>query len=103
MRLYRAVSEAERNDIVMLGSFRLDPDSFSFGKWFALNEENAIIWSRWFAAQDGLLYFIVGTQIDEAVAVLLEVRHNLDNIGAALFVTENYLPVLPILSISSAE
>ena len=87
----------------MSGTFRLDPDSFGFGKWFALNERNPTSWSHWFAEQDGLLYFIVESQIDEAVAIGLEIRHNLDNIGAAIFVTESYLPALPILSISPAK
>ncbi len=103
MRLYRAVSEAEREDIVASGSFRLNPNGFGFGKWFALNEQNATSWSHWFAGQDGLLYFIVESQIDEAVAIGLEVRHNLDNIGAAIFVTESYFAALSILSISPAE
>lgn len=103
MRLYRAVSQAEVDDIVASGGFRLDPDSFGFGKWFALNEQNAISWSHWFTRQDGLSYFIVESQIDEATAVNLETMHNLDNIGAAIFVTESYLPALPILSVSPAE
>ena len=103
MRLYRAISEAERNDIVTSGSFRLDPNGFGFGKWFALNEQNAAVWGHGFAGQDSLLYSVVETQVDEAIALRLEVRHNLDNIGAAIFVTESYLSTLPILSVSPAE
>ena len=101
MRLYRAVSQTELNDIVDLGMFRQDPDSFVFGKWFALNEENAASWGRWFAARDGFAYSVVETEVSEQAASQLVVRQNLDNIGLAVFLTEDQLSEMPILFIST--
>ncbi len=102
MRLYRAVSQAELDDIVVLGAFRQDADSFAFGKWFALNERNAAAWGRWFADHDGLRYYVVETEVDDSVAGQLLVIGNLDNIGAAVFLTESQFATLPILSTSQA-
>ena len=100
MRLYRAVSQTELNDIIDFGAFRQASDSFAYGKWFALNEENAASWGRWFAARDGLAYSVVETEISEQAVSQLVVRQNLDNIGLAVFLTEDQVSGLPILSVS---
>lgn len=102
MRLYRAVSQAECDDIVVSGIFRMDEDSFVFGKWFALNEQDAETWGRWFAVQDGLRYYVVETEVNASVVSRSTVRENLDNIGTAVFLTENQFFALPIISISQA-
>ena len=102
MRLYRAVSQAERDDIAASGVFRQHADSFAFGKWFALNQQNAASWGRWFADRDGLRYYVVETEAVDAEARQLAIIENLDNIGAAVFLMESRLSTLPILFISPA-
>ncbi|MGI4789569.1 MAG: hypothetical protein ACRYFS_12040 [Janthinobacterium lividum] len=102
MRLYRAVSQAELDDITASGVFRQDGDSFVFGKWFALSYQNAATWSRWFAGRDGLRYYVVETEVAASIASQLTVKENLDNIVSAVFLTEIQFSELAILSVSQA-
>ena len=45
--LFRAVGQAEFDDIAATGAFRAGPNSLE-GKWFATNMQDAITWGRSF-------------------------------------------------------
>ena len=100
MQLYRAVSQAELDDITGSGQFRPNPDGFTFGKWFALRQDSAAAWGRWFANLDGRRYYIVGTFVPKVLASTLSVVPNLDNIGAAVILENDQLSALSILLLS---
>ncbi len=99
MRLYRAVSEAELDDIGACGVFRPDPNGFRFCKWFAFSAESAVAWGRWFAKQDGLRYYVVETETTQEVVNVHTICDNLDNIGPAVCLQEKHLLTLSILSV----
>jgi hypothetical protein len=98
MRLYRAVSQPELDDIATSGGFRLDPDSFGFGKWFAFALEDAASWGRRFAGFDGLIYHVVEADVDNAAFSQFSVTESLDNIGPAVFVEDVHLPGLTVVT-----
>lgn len=100
MRLYRAVSQYELDDIMATGQFRSNPDGFTFGKWFALRPDAAAAWGRWFAGRDGHRYYVVETVVPDTIASTLSVVTNLDNIGAAVLLENDDLSVLPALLLS---
>ncbi len=99
MRLYRAVSEAEREDIVVSGIFRLNPDSFGFGKWFAFSLADAETWGCRFAGFDGLNYYVVEAEVAEDALAQFAIRQNLDNIGQVVFVEETQLVELTVIAV----
>ena len=99
MRLYRAVSKAECDDIIMSGSFRLDPNGFGFGKWFAFSLEDAETWGCRFAGFDGLNYYVVEAEVAEDALTQFATRENLDNIGQAVFVEETQLVELTVTAV----
>lgn len=98
MRLYRAVSQVELDDLEQSGLFRLDPDGFVWGKWFALAPDAAAEWGRRFASFDGRGYYVIETDAPDSVAATFTILPNLDNIGAAVFVEEYALPMLRVLT-----
>ncbi len=100
MRLYRAVSQSELEDIMASGQFRPNPDGFTFGKWFALQHDTAAAWGRWFANRDGHRYYVVETVVSDVFASTLSVVPNLDNIEAAVILEHDQLPSLSILLLS---
>lgn len=84
-KLYRAVSEAEFQDIVSSGQFRLVPGSLE-GKWFAEHPDAAREWGRRFARSSGIPHDrIVEAEVDAAVANQFFRRPMLDDIGPARF------------------
>lgn len=91
MQLYRAVSQAEMSDILSSGQFHSDPDGFTFGKWFALQPEDAAAWGNWFTNADGGKYSVVAAVLADEFASSLYQIPNLDNIGPAVFVEANQL------------
>lgn len=96
MQLYRAVSQAELEDILASGQFHSNPDSFIFGKWFALQPEDAAAWGRWFGRQDRKRYSVVTTVAPESLVSTLSILPNLDNIGAAVIVEDDQLSLLSV-------
>ena len=87
MRLYRAVSQTERDDIQSLlrhpilltepglfvsllnetGVLRCGHNGYIHGKWFALTEEAARTWAQQFAEFDGQQYYIVQVEAGESL------------------------------------
>jgi len=88
VRLYRAVSEAELQDIRSFGGFRPNPDigyakGFETGKWFAESEEGAIKWGKQFMVWDKSVYYVVYFDIPTASVAKLYQKSNLDGYGPA--------------------
>ena len=83
MTLYRAVSEAERRDILAVGRFRIVPASME-GKWLAEQQAHARAWGRAFYPTEP--FWIVAVTVRASVA---ETFHrsgpNLDDIGPARY------------------
>lgn len=96
MLLYRAVSQPELEDIFSSGQFRSDPEGFIFGKWFALQPEDAAAWGRWFRRQYGKIYSVVTTVAPASLAATLSILPNLDNIGPAVIVEDDQLSLLSV-------
>jgi hypothetical protein len=82
MRLFRAVSYAELQDILTVGILRPDPPSFQ-GKWFAERPEEAAEWGRQFYPSGS--FHLIEVEADDTVAAKLFRLPSLDQIGPARF------------------
>ena len=77
--LYRAVSTAERNDIVASGTFRAGGNSSVFGKWFAESAEDANTWGM--KMYKGDPYHVVQAKVPQSIAAkMMRVGPKYDNI-----------------------
>lgn len=92
------MSQAELKDLEQSELFRLDPEGFAWGKWFAREPDAAAEWGQRFASFDGRGYYVIETDVPDSVAVDVTIWPNLDNIGAAVFVEEDALPMLRALT-----
>jgi hypothetical protein len=82
MKLYRAVSEAEFQDLNLTGKFREVSSSLE-GKWFAETAEDAAQWGN--ALEGRGNYRIIEVNIPTQIAEKLFRIDWLDNIGPALY------------------
>jgi hypothetical protein len=58
VEIYRAVSQAELDDLKNFGQFRVCPSGCSMeSKWFALQFKDAIKWGRLFYENQGVKVF----------------------------------------------
>jgi len=87
VRLYRAVSEAELQDIRSFCGFRPGRNSVQ-GKYFADNLTNAAEWGRKFFKIDQQPFYIVYFDIPSKLQKVLFQFPNLDAIGTAWFADE---------------
>jgi len=88
--LYRAVSTAERNDIVASGTFRAGGNSSVFGKWFAESAEDANTWGM--KMYKGDPYHVVQAKAPQSIAAkMMRVGPKYDNIGWARFAEAEHL------------
>lgn len=85
IKLYRAVSEAEFQDVMSSGQFRVVPGSLE-GKWFAERADDAREWGRRFARTSGIPHDrIVEAEVDSATADQFFRLPRLDEVGPARF------------------
>ena len=89
MRLFRAVSYAELQDIVNFGVLRSGPPSFQ-GKWLAETPDDAAEWGR--RLYQGSPFHLIEVEMDDAAANGSFRLANLDLIGPARFAD---IPDLP--------
>ncbi len=98
VRLFRAVSKAELDDVVDLGGFRQKPGGLSYeGKLFTTSIENAAVFGRmnyWLDASIGLdtPFHILEISVPRALDSQFE-SHTLDFMPA-VYVSEDLLPLL---------
>jgi hypothetical protein len=81
-KLYRAVSEAEFQDLTQNGAFQSGPSSLE-GKWFAESADDAAKWGD--ALQGPGNYRIIEVEFSAEVAEQLFRVQRLDNIGPACY------------------
>ncbi len=81
-KLYRAVSEAELQDLVQQGKFRQVPDSLE-GKWFAESPSDAAKWGD--ILQGPGNYRIIEIEVSPEMAEQFFRVDKLDNIGPARY------------------
>jgi hypothetical protein len=89
MRLFRAVSYAELQDILFSGVLRPGPPSFQ-GKWLAEFADHAAEWGR--ALYQSVPFHLIEVEVLDAEANTWFRLANLDSIGPALFAD---IPDLP--------
>jgi hypothetical protein len=82
MRLYRAVSYAELQDILSSGALRPGPPSYQ-GKWLAESADDAADWGRGLYPAGG--FHLIEVEVDDTVAAGLFALPNLDQIGPARY------------------
>ena len=98
VRLFRAVSKAELDDVTSFGGFRQKPDGFSYeGKLFATRIEDAAAFGRINYRLDASIgmdnpFYILETRVPSALTGRFEV-HTLDSVPA-VYVPEDLLPLL---------
>ncbi len=89
MRMFRAISYAELQDILTSGILRSGPPSFQ-GKWFAETIDDAAEWGH--ALYSGSQFHLIEVELDDAIVTTLFGLPNLDGIGPARFAD---IPDLP--------
>jgi hypothetical protein len=89
MRMFRAISYAELQDILTSGVLRPGPPSFQ-GKWLAETIENAAEWGR--GLYSGTQFHLIEVEIEDALVATLFRLTNLDGIGPARFADISDLP-----------
>ena len=105
VRLFRAVSKAELDDVASFGGFRQHPDGSSYeGKLFATRIEDAAAFGRLNYRLDASIgrdhpFHVLETQVPRALVAQFEV-HTLDAMRA-VYVSEDLLPRLNRHSIIS--
>ena len=80
MRLYRAMSEAEYQQVMRTRTFQDGPNWLG-GKFFAEQRQHARRWGEWF----GVPFRIMVVELPERVASQLRRFEHLDSIGPARF------------------
>lgn len=78
IKLYRAISDAEFQDLIGIGKFRSTPGSLE-GKWFALRPEDAKQWGNILHGVGN--YRIIEVKVSEETAKQFFRIERLDNIG----------------------
>ena len=91
--LYRAVSQAELDDIARSGGFRPSLHSMQ-GKWFAESADDAAAWGRAFYRYGGGAFYIVQASVPRAVADRMFRHPRLDGIGPARYADEGLLRLM---------
>jgi hypothetical protein len=85
IKLYRAVCEAEFQQLKATGRFESVPGSLE-GKWFAETLEGARKWGDWFSIVSGARHErIIEIEIDREIADRLVRFANLDGCGSARY------------------
>jgi hypothetical protein len=85
MLLYRAVSYAELQDILVTGQLRPGPPSFQ-GKWFAESPVDAARWGRRLSRlTGGDPFHLIEVEVDDAAVAGWFRLPNLDQIGPARY------------------
>lgn len=98
VRLFRAVSKAELDDVASVGGFRQKPDGSSYeGKLFATRIEDTAAFGRINYRLDSAIgldhpFYVLETRVPGALAAYFEV-HTLDGMRA-VYVPEALLPRL---------
>jgi hypothetical protein len=93
IKLYRAVSDAEWNDIQAFREFRIIPSAMQ-GRWFAESVADALTWAQRLYHAFGLPYALVEVEVPTVHADLLFRLDNLDNIGPARFADPAQLAII---------
>ncbi len=92
VRLYRAVSPEELEDIKTVGRLRQHPQGYSMeGKWFATTPEHAAMWAKKFLYRTNP-YYIVEVRVRQSVLKRMIYRERLDTIGPAYYADPEHLP-----------
>ena len=101
MRLYRAVSQAELDDLLANGlTFRSVPGAME-AKWFADDLDGAQRWAALWERWDAIAYHVVEVDVPQAVADGFYRVRNLDQIadarcaGEADFTSIHFVKVVP--------
>ncbi|MFN4033429.1 MAG: hypothetical protein ACK4ME_07375 [Fimbriimonadales bacterium] len=100
VRLYRAVSMEELEDIMKTGKLRQHPQGFSMeGKWFATTVEHATRWGKnlWRLSAHKQPYSIIEVRVPHSILTRMFYRERLDMIGSAYFAPEYLLPHIQFL------
>ena len=85
VKLYRAVSEAEFQQLMSTGRFESVPGSLE-GKWFAETAAAARQWADWFSRVSGVAHErIIEIEIEREIADRFVRYPNLDRCGPASF------------------
>jgi hypothetical protein len=87
MKIYRAMSYTELEELGTTGMLRSAPPSFQ-GKWFALTIEDAAEWGRRLAQLGNPPFQLAECEIDDADFAILFHHEFWDRIGPACFVEE---------------
>ena len=93
IKLYRAVSVAERTDIQVFGGFRSIPSAMH-GHWFAETASDAATWGQRLYQVSGQPFVVVEVEVPSTIADGLFRLANLDNIGPARFADDNELGII---------
>jgi len=93
IEIYRAISTAELDDIKACGGFRICSSGCSMEvKWFAMKLSNAVEWGKRFYFDRGeQMFYVVTASIPSELVKEMFYDENLDNIGYAICVGENFL------------
>jgi len=91
IRLYRAVSSEEVDDIVKSGMFRPTVGSLE-GKWFTTTPELAAWWGKLLYKRKP--YWIVEAKVRQSVLSRMFYRDRLDSIGPAYYAYPEQLPYI---------
>src|SRR6476620_1076789 len=98
MRLYRAVSVAEYDDLRVLNRFRPGPNSLE-GKWFADSYDGVLLHAD--AHYPDCDWLIVAAEVPDAVLIGAFRLANLDGFGPATYLDESELGgIVPILEVN---
>lgn len=89
MKLYRAASDAECEQVLRTGRLEIISQSIE-GKWFAESVEDARAWGRWFSGVTGVGHDrMIVVEISDVAASGLFRLARLDGIGPARFAFVN--------------
>jgi hypothetical protein len=94
MRMFRAISYAELQDILATGALRPGPPSFQ-GKWLAETPEDAAEWGR--RLYSGGAFHLIEVEVDDVEANGWFRLRNLDQIGPARFAEIPDLPQIAFI------
>jgi hypothetical protein len=101
IELYRAISRSELEDIRVCGKFRICPSGCSMEvKWFAEKLENAVKWGNRFYFDNGeKVFYVVTASIPSEILKEMFYDENLDDIGSAICVGEDFLDQITPLKV----
>src|SRR5437870_5247343 len=102
IKLYRAVSVAERSDIQQFGGFRSIPSAMH-GHWFAETASDAATWGQRLNQVSGQTFVVVEVEVPSAIADGFFRLTNLDNIGPARFADDAELGIINQTKIGSIQ